>query len=463
MAHREREPVAAPEPRRDVEVRCVGEPARTERVEGDAQVDRVVAGAGAPRVGRSGSARREPAVDGDVAPLAQEREHRVERARAGPRHVRDLRRARERHAEPAQVAPKGCGPGPELARHDADALGLDPLVEECARSRGDGARLGVGAGRLAQPDLRRGSRGLARPLARAGEGEPPPQPLGEADAEVGARRVGRVRRVVDERERPALAHEGVEERARGARRVGEAVHDDGAGREELGPRIEELRRAGEGRRAVGEAEALERAERARGDADEGLGARPGAGRHRRRGEGVEHGLAVDGLEARVEEVRHRARDRGVALAQRVELGAERRLPPRLAADEDGEDLLGPRELLAGALEQLGCEAPERLHREAGGAAAERAREPRRHVLAQAPRRHDHADRLGEERRERPGRGPRRRRAAERLHRPAHRGDERSLRRARARVDGDGRAKSAARRGERPRPRLAHRPQSTRPP
>ena len=197
---------------------------------------------------------------------------------------------------------------------------------------------------------------------------------------------------------------------------------------------------------MGEAVAFEGAGHPRGHPDERSGARAERVRRGALGDGFEEAALVRRLEAGVEEVLHRGAHGGIALAQRLEGPAQRRLVPRLAVDEQPDEGIGPGDRLLRPLEDLTGQAAERLdHRPRRGASAP-AHEAGGHVLAEAPGGHHDASRAREER---PEAGRIAARVAQLRREGLEPREQRLLRRPRAALDLDRRRRGSL-----------HRPQHT---
>ena len=429
LPHREREILLAAEARRDVEARDVAETPRAEGVEGDAEIDRLAPGPARPPAGPRG----EPAVDRRRRAVLQQIEKRAQDARTGLAEERRARGPRVRDGQTSQVAAQRYGVGRELPRHDADALGGRARVEAGAHAVGDAACFGVGAGGLEQAELGGGRRGLGLPGLRRPARQARAEGRGELGAGVAPQRVGGIGRVIEQDPGAVGAHERFEERARGSRHVGEAVHVHRARREELGPIGEELGGAGQGEGAVSAAPAFEGAGRARRHLHERRGARAERLRPGALGEGVEVTRQVRRLEAGVEEILDGGDHGGVAVSQLLEGLAKSRLPPRLAANQEPEQGIGAGHGLLRSLQHLAGQPAERLHHHPQDRAAGAPHEARGHVLAEAPRRDHDAKRTREERLQA---GRVAARAAELRGEGGDAGEERLLRRQRAALDLD---------------------------
>jgi hypothetical protein len=289
------------------------------------------------------------------------------------------------------VAAQRGGVGRQVPDDDPDALRHATGVEAGAHPLGDPARLGVGPGCLEQRELRVGPgglglRGLRRPVREARA-----QRLAELGGGVAPQRIRGVRRVVEEDVGSAGSHQRLEQRARRAGDVGEAVHEHGAGLKQLGPVGEQIGGPGEGEGAVAEAQPFEAACGARRNAHEGGGALAERRRSAALGQRLEQARRVRGLEAGVEQIVDGGARGGVAVAEVLERSAEGGLPPRLAAHEDPDQGVGPRERELRALQHLPGEAAERLHPHPHRGTAAGPHQARADVLPEAPRRHHDAD------------------------------------------------------------------------
>ena len=109
------------------------------------------------------------------------------------------------------------------------------------------------------------------------------------------------------------------------------------------------------------------------------------------------GLGVDGLEAGVEQVAHRAGDRREAVRQILQPAPERRLGAGGALGEDVEQAAAARRGLPRALQDLGGEAEQGLHRDPGHRPPPPPHDRRRHVEPQAARGDDDPHRHLEQR------------------------------------------------------------------
>ncbi len=295
--------------------------------------------------------------------------------------------------------------GRQVARHDADALGRDIFGEQLADPHGDLPYLGL---RSRRREAERRCRSWRRRRGRASRGgrrgqpgarrEGLRQPLGERGLlGAGPRRVGRA--VEDEPGAGALQQAG-EEIGGDAGGVGEAVDPEGAGGEGgVGVGREVLAGAAQEVRGAADPQPLGGAVDAGRDAHQGArpldrGARGGAGPQL--GERLLGGVGVRGGEPGVEQIADGAGDGAVAVGEAVERLGELPLELGEALGEEVEHRGARRRRLAGARQHLAGEAVESLHDDPGGRAAAPRHERRGDVLAEAPRRHDDADRKREE-------------------------------------------------------------------
>jgi hypothetical protein len=183
--------------------------------------------------------------------------------------------------------------------------------------------------------------------------------------------------------------------------VGEAVDQDGPRRQGLVVGgLHELGGAPEQARGAPQAQGPHRGLGSGGGTRQGAGALHlglAAGERAIARQGLLDGLGMDGLEAGVEQVAHGAGDRREAVGQILQPAPERRLGAGGALGEDVEQAAAARRGLPRALQDLGGQAEQGLHRDAGHRPSPPPHDRRRHMEAQAARGDDDPHRHPEQR------------------------------------------------------------------